>query len=286
MIPKLLLTGATGNVGSELAQILSNQGVPFIVASRTSGGENSVAFDFQDPATFAPALEGIERIFLVRPPQLANAKKDFEPFLTAAAKSGIKQIVFLSLLGVENNAFLPHAKIEKLIVESGIPYTFLRASFFMQNLSTTHAPEISEWDEVFVPAGQGATSFVDVRDLAAVAAKALTEDGHGFKAYSLTGDVALTYAEVAAILSEVLGRKISYGAPSVFRFARRMRSRGFAWAMIAVMTAIYTVARIGRAAVLTAEVERILGRKPIAFRDFAMRNCQCWEPHHLTSTRV
>lgn len=113
----------------------------------------------------------------MRPPDLAIPKKQIEPAILYAKSAGVEHIAFMSLLLAEKNSFVRHHKIEKLIVAPGVPYTFLRPSFFMQNLSTTHALEIKSMNEILVPAGRGKTSFIDVRDIAAVAVEALTKDG-------------------------------------------------------------------------------------------------------------
>ncbi len=265
----ILVTGATGGVGSEVVRLLRDSGVAFREARRPE-------FDFENSATFRPALDGVDRVFLVRPPALSKAEL-FRPFLVSAREAGVRQIVFLSLLGAEKNRFVPHRGIEDLIVASGIPYTFLRPGFFMQNLSTTHAPEIRERDEVFVPAGRGKTSFIDVRDIAAVAVKTLTESGHENRAYALTGTEALTYAEVAKLLSEELGREIRYTDPSVPRFAWHMRHRrGFAWMHVAVMVGIYTVAKLGKAGTLTGDLPGLLGRSPILMKQFIADHREIW----------
>jgi len=285
----ILVTGATGNVGSEVVRILKTRGVPMRLAvtrlpppknaNQDNGNQiQHTRFDFQDPQTFPEALEGVDKVFLVRPPHLADAQKDFQPFLTAAKASGVSQVVFLSLLGADKNTFMPHAKIEKVILGLGLPYTFLRAGFFMQNLSTTHAPEINEWNDVFVPAGHGKTGFIDVQDIAEVAALALTEPGHVGKAYALTGREAISYGNVAAILSKVLGRPITYSNPWLFSFYRRMSSREFATGHILVMCAIYTVAKLGMAGTLTDDIKVLLGRDPISFEQFAERNKAVWQP--------
>jgi len=212
----------------------------------------------------------------MRPPNLANPKKEIEPAILQAKSAGVEHIVFMSLLGAEENSFVPHHKIEDLIVASGVPYTFLRPSFFMQNLSTTHAFEIKSMNEILVPAGRGKTSFIDARDIAAVAVKALTKDGFKNTALALTGAEALSYAEIAAILTQELRRPITYKNPSIWRFVRAMRKRHFAWTYIGVMTAIYTVNKFGLAARLTDDVGRILGRKPISFKKFATDYRSSW----------
>ncbi len=284
MPERILLTGASGNVGLETLRSLMQQpgkagrftviaGVrnPTIDRDRLAvQPDEFVLFDFSDPATFAPALTGTDRVLLVRPPQLADVPRYFAPFVQAMKRAGTKQVVFLSLQGVENNRLTPHHKIEKLIFDAGIPYTMLRPSFFMQNLSTTHRDEIRDRSEIFVPAGNGRTSFVDVRDIGAVAAVALTDPKHLNQKYELTGSEALTYGEVAQLLTDVLGRRITYKNPSMIQFIwqkwqREHNPLGF----VLIMTALYTVAKLGKAADLTDTTEQLLGRKPINFRRFA-----------------
>ena len=181
-----------------------------------------------------------------------------------------------SLIGVERNRVVPHYKVEQYLLHSGVPFTFLRPSFFMQNLNTTHRVEIKERSEIFVPAGTGKTSFIDVRDIAAVAALTLTQPGHTNRAYSLTGSEALDYYQVAAVLSEVLGRPIIYRKPSLLRFIRRQRACGTAWPFVLVMSGIYTTARLSLAARLTDETTRLLGRAPITLRRYAEDYRDCW----------
>ena len=290
MPERILITGASGNVGLEtLRQLMQrpDQTSPTVIAglrNPVSGQvrlavqpDDFVRLDFADPATFAPALTGIDRVLLVRPPQLANVPKYFAPFVQAMQQAGTKQVVFLSLQGVEKNSLTPHHKIEKLITDAAIPYTMLRPSFFMQNLSTTHRAEIRDRSEIFVPAGNGRTSFVDVRDIGAVAALSLTDPKHLNQAYELTGSDALTYGEVAQILTDVLGRRITYTNPSVVRFIwqkwqREHNPLGF----VLIMTALYTVARLGKAADLTDTTEQVLARKPVTFRQFAADYRAVW----------
>ena len=240
-------------------------------------GVETVPFDFEDPDTFAAALDGIDKIFLMRPPAISDASLFGALFLQARA-SGVKQVVFMSLLGAEKNKLVPHRGIEDRLKASGLGWTFLRPSFFMQNLSTTHAPEIRDENQILVPSGQGRTSFIDGRDIAAVAVKTLTDDGHLFKAYDLTGSEALRYRDVAAILSRELGRTIRYDSPGLLRFCLHMRKRKFPWAQIAVMGAIYTVVRLGQAGTVSPVLQQLLGRPPITLAQFAKDYRQTWIP--------
>jgi uncharacterized protein YbjT (DUF2867 family) len=117
---------------------------------------------------------------------------------------------------------------------------------------------------------------VDVRDVAAVAVKALTEEGHRNKAYPLTGSQALTYGEVAQIFGEELGRPISYPRPGALAFALRMRARGMAWSFILVMIGIYTTARLGLAGTVTPDTARLLDRAPITVQQFVQDERAAW----------
>jgi uncharacterized protein YbjT (DUF2867 family) len=278
--PRVLVTGASGNVGAPLVEHLVAGGAEVLVASREGtrapAGTRAVRFDFEDPSTHAPALAGVEKVFLLRPPAISDVKRHLQPVVRAAKDAGVRHIVFLSLLGVEKNQVVPHAQVERFILEAGVPHTFLRPSFFMQNLSTTHRDDIREHGELFVPAGKGRTGFIDARDIAAVAARTLLEDGHEGKAYDLTGSEALTYAEVAALFTEVLGRPIRYPAPGALRFAARWYQRQQPVAFIAVMTGIYTVCRLGLAGTVTPETQTLLGRAPISMRQFIQDHKACW----------
>ena len=280
----ILITGATGNVGGPLAALLHAQGQPVRAAVSSP---QSVArlpdpalpwavLDFEDPQTFAAAFSGVDRLFLMRPPHMTDVEKSIRPLIDYAVSAGVRHIAFLSLIGAEKNKVVPHAKIEALLQAGPAAYTLLRAGFFMQNLSTTHREDIVEHDDVFIPAGKGKTAFVDTRDLAAVAALALTAPGHENKAYPLTGSEALDYYAVAGVLGEVLGRRITYSDPSPLSFARRMRRRGAGWSYIGVMSAIYMTTRLGMAARVYPQLAELLQRPPITFRQFAGDEACVW----------
>ena len=236
-----------------------------------------VALDFTDPATWTSALDGVTRVFFMRPPAEAKAET-FRPFLFAVKAARVEQVVFLSLLGAEKNKVVPHRGIEDLIRQLEIPCTFLRPSFFMQNLSEQHREEIRLQGEILVPAGNGRTSFIDVEDIAAVACKTLTEDGHVGKAYPLTGDEALTYAEVAELLSAELGRPIAYKRPGLVRFLIHHFRIGTPYAYALVMGGIYTTCRLGLAGTLTRDTCELLGRPAITMREFVRKNRAVWLP--------
>jgi uncharacterized protein YbjT (DUF2867 family) len=215
-------------------------------------------------------------LFLVRPPALANVARDMAPAIRAAVAAGVEQIVFLSIQGVEQNRLVPHYKIEQLIQSVGVRYTLLRASFFMQNLATTHAAEIREQAAIALPVGKAKTSFVDVRDIAAVAVQALTQTDHANHIYTLTGQEALDYYEVAQKLSVVLQHPIRYTNPSLLRFVRQQLAAGQKLNYTLVVAGLYTLTRLGNARTITRDIAAVLGRDPITFDQFARDYRHCW----------
>lgn len=271
----VLVTGATGNVGSVVVDALLRRGERVRAAVRSDtdalrvhAGAETVVFDFESPGTFDAALEGVDRVFLMRPPHMADASA-FEPFISAMGEAGISRVIFLSLMGVERNPVVPHHAIERLLKASGLPWTMLRPSFYMQNLSTTHLADIRELGEIIVPAGGGRTSLIDSRDIGEAAAVLLSSEGHERRAYTVSGPQAITYDEVARILTQETGREIRYTRPSGRLFARHMRGRGFDPGFVTVMRGIYLVARLRMAGAITDDLEQLLGRPPRTFREFA-----------------
>ena len=274
---KVLVIGSTGNIGSYVVEKLIEKEIEVKAAVRnkekgqkffSNNHIEVVEFDFLRQDTFDEALKGITKIFLMRPPQLANPKEDMLPFLEKAKRSGVEHIVFVSLLGVEKNPIVPHRKIEEFIRNLDFQYTFLRPSFFMQNLNTTHREDILIRNELFIPVGKAKTSFIDTRDIAEIAALSLTEEEHINKAYTLTGHEAITYDEVAAIMSDVLKRKINYSNPGIFEFRRTLIQRGTPKEFANVMTMLYTMTKLGTAKNVTDDAEKLLNRKPITFREY------------------
>lgn len=268
---RILITGASGRVGGALASALKGR-----VAMRLAGrGQGAVPLDFLNPRTFERALEGCDTIFLMRPPRIATGRA-FRPFLDAACAAGVRRMVVLSVKGAEKNRLLPHHAVEREVIARNFDWTMLRPADFMQNLETVHRNDIRLHDQIAVPAGQGLSALIDVADVAAVAAKVLLEPGHTKRGYTLTGPAALSFGEVAIILSDVLGRPIRYCPPGVLRFIRDQQAKAVPLGMALIMTALYTVQRLGGAAEMTDDVFRITGREPTDFSAYAQRNRELW----------
>lgn len=274
MARTILVTAATGTVGRHVVAELRDCEESVRVASRDPDAARErfgddiegVDFDFARPETWGETLSGVDGLFLVRPPGVDV--DEVTAFVDAATRVGVERIAYLSTLGAERNPLIPHYRIENHVADAGVAYTFLRASFFAQNLHEVHGRDVIERDEIFVPAGSGATSFVDARDVGAVGARVLTESGHANAAYDLTGPAALTYDEVAAAFSDVLDRPITYADPSIPAFVRRMHSRGHSLGYVLLLVGIYTTARLGLAGRVTDDVQRLLGRSPRSVRQY------------------
>jgi len=281
----ILVIGATGNVGREVVKSLHAQGFTTRTTARNrqdvkkapKEASETVIFEFGKPETFRAAFDGVKKMFLMRPPAISDIKTFMKPVIDYAAEVGVEQIAFLSLVGVEDKSYVPHYKVEQFMKASGVPYTFLRAGFFMQNLDTTHRIDIVASDDIFVPVGNAKTAFVDTRDIGAVAAYVLTTPGHENQAYDLTGSEALTYDEVAMIFTEVLGRKITYSNPSIVNFAWRMKKRGNPWGYVLVTSGLYFATRRGSAEAIADGVPQLLGREPITMRQYVEDYASVWQ---------
>lgn len=280
----ILVTGALGNVGTEIVKCLQVAGKKVRVADineerlkeRFGDSVESVRFDFSRPETYKTTFNGVEKMFLMRPPHITDVKRYMFPAIDAAKRAGVKHVVFLSLIGIEKATFVPHYKVEQYLKKVNLQTTFLRCSFFMQNLNTTHCQEIKERNEIFVPVGRAKTSFIDVRDIGAVAAVALTEEGHSDKNYDLTGSEGVDYWEVTRIMSEVLGRKITYRNPNSISFLIGTVRRGIPLQYAVVMLGLYTSTRFGMADPITNDVERLTGKQPITLRQYVQDYQESW----------
>lgn len=293
MSSPILVIGALGNVGTEVVKQILARGGKVRAADmdvnklRERFGEavETVRFDFTDPSTFDETFRSVKRIFYMRPPHITNIQRDMVPSMDAAKRAGVTHVVFLSLIGIENAKYVPHYKVEIYLKAINMQTTFLRCSFFMQNLNTTHRREIKERNEIFVPVGKAKTAFIDARDIGAIAAVTLLEDGHAGRNYDLTGSERLDYWEAANIMSEVLGRKITYRNPNPLHFLLETMRRSTPFMFALVMLGLYTSTRFGMAEPITNEVERLTGHNPIAFRQYVMDYKDAWMQSHVIESR-
>lgn len=294
----LVVTGPTGNVGTELTRSLAERGdsaPPYRIAGhhpdriRATFGEHVpvVAFDFDDRSTWPAVLDGATVLFLLYPlPKPKTVRTWMKPFIDAAAAAGVQHVVYVTVPGADRLRFVPHYKVERHLEASGMAYTFLRCSYFAQNLVrnlSTHGVDIAQHDEIFIPAGRGKTTFIDSRDVAELIVDIVADTTpHVRQTYTLTGPQKLDFTEVANILTDVLGRPITYPRPSMVAFWRRLRRRGVTFDTIAFMTVVYTLTRFDRNDPESSDLERLLGRPATTMRAFAADYRWRWEREEWT----
>jgi uncharacterized protein YbjT (DUF2867 family) len=280
----LLVTGATGNVGRELVRSLIAGDAAFRVLIRDparaglpSQVERVVA-DLDSPASLAAAFAGVSRLFLLTP---GIGTSHTAHAVAAAQAAGVRHIVHLSSTNVLGDPMPAmgrwHHDREEIIRASGIPATFLRPGGFMTNaldwVTTIHDGYVLD------PIGPGRFAPIDPADIAAVAAVALTSDGHAGKSYVLTGDELLTVAEQVKILASAIGRDIEVRATTTP--AEAVRSRfplGAPQALVDALVEGFLLMRADTAGFRTDTVSRLLGRRPRTFADWCARNADAFRP--------
>jgi len=288
---KVLVTGASGNVGSYVVKELLKMGENVVVAGTNikklinmfGDKVDVVEFDFTKKQTFKDALNGVDRIFLMRPPQLGKPQ-DLYPFIDAEKLNNIKLVSFLSLMGVQKNTIPPHHKIEKYIEGIGVPYAHIRPGFFMQNISGIHSEEIREKDKIFIPAGKSKTSFIDATDIGLAIAVVLHEpEKYKNTAHTITGLEALNYYQVAEILSRVTGRKITYDKPGYLKYrGYYIKNRGLDKSYVNITVALYFMTRMGTAKDVTDEFYILTGKEPRTFEEFTRENKESFMDNEKT----
>jgi len=283
-LTKVLITGATGNVGIAVLKALQKSthllhiiaGVRDIKSDSkllAEFGVDYVQFDFTDTLTYKSALQNCEILFLLRPPQITDIQNYFKPLIKAAKDNHVKHIIFLSVQGVERSRFIPHHKIETLITASGIPYTFLRPAYFMQNFSTTLRQELIKNKRIYLPAGNAKFTLVDVTDIGNVTAKILEDISlHHNKAYELTSRIKLSFKEMAQELSRGLGINIAYQSAGLFSFYFAKRKEKLTPSFILVLIMLHYLPRFQKEPAVTDCIKVITGIEPLEFEQFISHN--------------
>ena len=284
MSGQVLVIGATGSVGSELVTLLSRMGERVRAATRDPAAARSphsavefVEFDFERPQTFAATLDGVDRVFLIARPGDDHADLVAYPLIDEMKRRGVRHVVNLSAMGAESRDDFALKKVERYLEDSGVGFTHLRPNFFMQVFSAGPLLlDIRSTGAIHIPAADAKLSYVDVRDIAAVAAATLTEQGHTGKAYTLTGAEALDHQEIARAISSASGRTVQYVAISEEAARRSLEAAGFSPERTERLLGFYRLVRHGLCAPVSSDVQSVLGRAPISFAQFASDNASRW----------
>jgi uncharacterized protein YbjT (DUF2867 family) len=269
----ILITGAGGTVGSEIAKQLTDAGVPFRAGFHTASkatANNAVVIDFNDPASLRAAMQGIEKVFLVSngPNQIQMETNAVE----AAKASGVQHIVKLSVIRANEDSYSfahVHNAIEKVIEASGLKWTHLRPNGFMQNMHNYMIATIKDHGAFYSSTGDAKIAHVDVRDIATAAVKVLTQGGHDLRSYTLTGPEGLSYEEIAKKLSNAAGREIKYVNLEDVELKNALVATGAPAAYADAFIDLLRFYRTGAAATPTGDVSFVTGHAPRTFDDYA-----------------
>jgi uncharacterized protein YbjT (DUF2867 family) len=278
---RVLVTGASGNVGREVVRACLAGGFTVRLGSRTGAPSEQAEvarFDFLDRSTWARALDGARFVFLLRPPAISDMKTTLIPFVDAAYAAGIDHLVFLSVAGAEKSTWVPHRKVELHLEGTHSRWTVLRPGFFAQNLQDAYRRDICEDDRLYVPASNGRVAFLDVRDAADVAARIFASpEGYARRALTLTGPEAVTFHQVTEMLSTVAGRPIVYTPASIPGYLWHLKRRRSLPAVQAIVqTVLHVGLRRGDAEKVDPTVENILGRPASSLRHYIERHAALW----------
>jgi uncharacterized protein YbjT (DUF2867 family) len=275
----ILVTGATGHVGSELVRLLAEQGAPARALLHSPDkaapiqrlGLEVAVGDFERPDTLDAAMAGCDHLFLVSPPSPRQPQQE-HGVIDAARRAGVGHVVKQTVLGADPDAPIAfgrwHGQIEQSLARSGLAHTLLQPHSFMQNFLLSAQP-VAEQGVLYGMTGQGRTSYIDTRDVAAVAAEVLTSPGHQGQRYTLTGPEALSAAEVAERLSAAAGRQVRYVDLPADAFAQALAGAGLPGWLVDAVVEGNTLLAAGDQATVTDQVARVTGRPPRTFQQFA-----------------
>jgi uncharacterized protein YbjT (DUF2867 family) len=276
----ILVFGVTGTTGGALARELARRGQAMRGVTRDPDRARKmlgdlrlelVKADLGKAAALEAAMEGVERMYLVSPSHPDEVKHQTAA-IEAARKAGVQQVVKLSVMGASDDSpvrlLREQREIEKAVEASGMAWTVLRPQYFMQN-TLRFAESIAKTGSFSVPMGDAAIAMIDVRDIASVAAAALTEDGHEGRVYEITGPEALTFMEVAEKLSSVLDRPVEYREVSTEAARKRMLESGLPEWNVTGMIELVEDYRRGNGTKVTQTVRDVTGREPYTYEQFA-----------------
>jgi uncharacterized protein YbjT (DUF2867 family) len=293
MMTKILVTGATGNVGSRVVRELRGRGVPVRAfvrdtdkAAAMPGDDVELAVgDFGDSGSLRRAMEGVQGVFLACSNQLRQVEYETR-VIDAAKRMGVRRIVKLSALGAEVDSPVAfwdwHAGIEHHLRASDVPSVVLRPAFSMANLLAS-AEAVKYTGKLFAPAGDAGISMVHPQDVAAAASVALTEDGHDGRTYTLTGPEAITFGQVAEYLWGALGREIEYLNVPDEAASQSMVEQGLPAFVASQIVTVFGILRGGAQEQTTDTVRSLTGRYPYSFADFATEHARLFTPPAVRS---
>jgi uncharacterized protein YbjT (DUF2867 family) len=273
---KVYVFGATGTVGAPLVETLLAGGHEVLAATRKPGPDkNGVHYvDAQKPEEIAKA----DAVFLLSPGGVPDQYSMLKPYLDAASSAKTGKVVLMTAMGVEHAPDeAPMRKLELELLGSGLNATVVRPNWFMQNFNSYWIQGILTDQKIYFPGGDAVVSFIDARDIGAVAANIVTGTNYGGQGLALTGSEALNHDQVAAKIASATGKKIEYVNVDPEDFKGMLRQGGLPEDYVELLSGIAAALREGHAAPVSDAVEKVLGKAPISFDQYALDYAGAWE---------
>ena len=261
MSNQILVLGGTGKTGKRVAERLTKLNLPVRIASRNT----NPAFDWENPYTWPGILSDIQKVYITFQPDLAipGSTDAIESFTEAAKKAGVQKLVLLSGRGEEEAELC-----EKIVINSGLDWSIVRASWFMQNFSEGFFLDSILSGHAIVPKGSAPEPFVDADDIADMAVAALTDEKHSKKAYELTGPELLTFKEIFTGISAAIDRPVAYEEVSMGEYVELLKKYQVPDDYIWLIKYLFNEVFDGRNESVTHDIEKVLGRKPTSLKEY------------------
>ncbi|KAA1239801.1 SDR family oxidoreductase [Aquimarina sp. RZ0] len=261
----ILVTGSTGTFGSTVLNKLQERKIENRKVSRD-------IFDWNKPETFESILKGIEKVFLIAPPNFVDFDKKVEVFINEAKKSNVKFILFSSLYGADKTQENSFGKTERIVSECGIDYAIVRPNFIFQNFINYDIEAIKS-GKIYLPTKNSKTAYIDVNDVAIASCTILENpENHLSKEYTLTGSESLSHEQFAEIFSNVLEKEVINIAPSNDEYKDTLLSYNLPQELVNFMGYLYSAIEAGNFTNTTNDYELVTGKKPITAKEFIELN--------------
>ena len=259
-----LVLGGTGKTGRRVAERLQAGGIKTRIASRSA----SPSFNWHDSGNWSSVLDGVTSAYISYAPDLAipGATDAIRRFVDLAVSHGVRRLVLLSGRGEQEAQ-----ACEQIIQASDVEWTIIRSSWFMQNFSEGEFLSMVQDGVITLPAADIPEPFIDVNDIAEVAVAALTEEGHAYEVYEVTGPRLMTFTDIAREISQASGREVNFQQIPRDDFNHAITRSGATAEIAWLLNYLFETVLDGRNASLCDGVQRALGREPSDFRDFAQR---------------
>lgn len=275
---KILIIGSSGTVGSEIAKILDNLGFDLLLAtSKEPKLKNQVRINLATGEGVHNAFEGVDKAFLISPPGYADQYTVLSPLIQESKRRGLKKIVLMTAMGANAVETAPFRRAEIELEKSGLKYNIIRPNWFFQNFNSFWLNDIVTKDKILLPAGNAKVSFIDARDIAAVAAKLLTTSNFDNRDFDITGPEAIDHNDVAQAISETSGRKVIYQETDPEILKNKLLQVGLPKEYVEFLLMILQFLKAGYSAAVTDNVKQITGSKPRDLKQYANDHKQFWK---------